>query len=79
MGVSKMTAWSNPKLSRVAISVSGVKLSETVSSVGPGAHERVKGNGFRRNTWKDIKGMGWDDVREVRDYSNAVPHIRSLV
>ena len=28
---------------------------------------------------KDIKGMGRDDVREVRDYSNAVPGIRSLV
>jgi hypothetical protein len=79
MGVSKMTAWSNPKLSRVAISASGVELGETVSSVGPGAHERVKGNGFRGNAWKDIKGMGWDDIRKVRDYSNALPHIRSLV
>jgi hypothetical protein len=28
---------------------------------------------------KDIKGMSGNNVREVRDYSNAVPGVGSLV
>jgi hypothetical protein len=39
----------------------------------------VNGNWFRSNAGKDIKGMSGDDVREVRDYGNAVPGLGSLV
>jgi hypothetical protein len=39
----------------------------------------MKGNRFRGNAGKDIKGMSGDYVREVRDYSNAVPGIGSFV
>jgi hypothetical protein len=50
-----------------------------MSSIGPTVHKGAKGNWFRGNAWKDIKRMSRDDVREVRDYSNAVPGVRSLV
>jgi hypothetical protein len=39
----------------------------------------MKGNGFGGNAGEDIKRMSRDNVREVRDYSNAIPSIRSLV
>jgi len=48
-------------------------------SIWPTAHKGAKGNGFRGNVRKDIKGMSVDDIREVRDYSNAVPGVRSLI
>jgi hypothetical protein len=40
-----------------------------------------KGTNGERNRFdagKDVKGMGRDNVREARDYSNAVPSIRGL-
>jgi hypothetical protein len=50
-----------------------------MSSIGPTAHKGAKGNWFRGNAGEDINGMSGDNVREVRDYSNAVPGVRSLV
>jgi hypothetical protein len=50
-----------------------------MSSIGPTAHKGAKGNWFRGNAGEDIKGMSGDNVREVRDYSNAVPGVGSLV
>jgi hypothetical protein len=55
------------------------ELSKAVSSVWPRAHKGTKGNGFGGNAGEDIKRMSRDNVREVRDYSNAIPSIRSLV
>ena len=43
------------------------------------AHKGAKGNGFRGNMREDIKGVSGDDVGEVRDHSDAVPGIGSLV
>ena len=74
-----MAVRGDPKLSRVTISTSGDELSEAVSSIQLGAHKGAKSNGFGGYAGKDIKRMGRDNVREVRDYSNAVPDIRSLV
>jgi len=68
-----------PELCRVSISASRAELSKVMSRIWPRVHERTKGNRFRGNMGKDIKGMSRDDVREVRDYSNAVSGIRSLV
>ena len=79
MGVSKVPSRGKPELRGVSISATGAELGKAMSSIGPTAHKGAKGNWFRGNTWKDIKGMSWDDVREVRDYSNAVPGIRSLI
>jgi hypothetical protein len=47
--------------------------------VQPGVHKGVKGNGFGGNAGENIKGVSRDNIREVRDYSNAVPGIGSLV
>ena len=50
-----------------------------MSSIGPTAHKGAKGNWFRGNAGEDIKGMSRNNVREVRDHSNAVPGVGSLV
>jgi len=74
-----MAPRSEPEFCVVAISTTGVELSEVVSSIQPRAHKGAEGNGFRGNVGKDIKGMSGNDVREVRDYGNAVPGIGGLV
>jgi hypothetical protein len=68
-----------PELCGVSISASGAEVGKVMSSIGPTVHKGAKGNWFGGDAWKDIKGMSGDNVREVRDYSNAVPGIRSLV
>ena len=50
-----------------------------MGSIRPGAHKGAKSNRFRGNAGKDIKGVGGNNIREVRDYGNAVPGIRSLI
>jgi hypothetical protein len=77
--MSEMAPRGKPKLCGVSISVLRAELSKAVSSVRPGAHKGAKGNRFRGNARKDIKGMSGNNVREVGDYSNAVPGIGSLV
>jgi len=74
-----MPSRGRPELCGVSISASGMEVGKAMSSIWPTAHKGAKGNGFRGNTRKDIKGMSSDDVGEVRDYANAVPGIRSLV
>jgi hypothetical protein len=77
--VSKVPSRGKPELCGISISAPGVELGKPMSSVGPTVHKGTNGNWFRGNAWKDVKRMGRDDVREVRDYSNAVPGIRGLV
>jgi hypothetical protein len=77
--VSEVAPRGKPKLCKVSVSASRAELSKVVSSVWPGAHKRAKGNRFRGNAGKDIKGVSGDNIREVRDYSNAVLGIGSLV
>jgi hypothetical protein len=79
VSVSKVPSRGEPWLCVIPVSVAGAEFSETVSSIWPRAHKGVKAKGFRGDTRKDIKRVGGDDVREVRDHSNAVPGIRSLV
>jgi hypothetical protein len=79
MCVSEVPSRGKPELCGVSVSASRTELGKTMSSVRPAMHQGADGNGFRGNTGKDIKGMGRDDIREVRDYSNAVPGIGSLV
>ena len=79
MGVSKMPSRGKPELCRVSISASEAEVGEAMSSIGPTAHKGAKGNWIRGNAWKDIQRMSRDDVRKVRDYSNAVLGVRSLV
>jgi hypothetical protein len=77
--VSEMTLRGNPELSRVAVSTAGMELSKVVSSIGPQVHKGAKGKGFRGNIGKNVQRMSGNNVREVRDHSNAVPGIRNLI
>jgi hypothetical protein len=79
MGVSKMAPRGEEEFHIVSIGASRMELCEAMGSIWPGAHEGAKGNGFGGNAREDIKGMSGDNVREVRDYSNAVPGIGSLI
>jgi hypothetical protein len=77
--MSKVAPRGEKELCVVSVSASRMELSKTMGSIWPTAHEGAKGNGFRGNTGEDIKRVGGDDVREVRDHSNAVPGIGNLV
>jgi len=77
--MSEVALRSEEEFCVISISASRTELSKAVGSIWPTADERAKGNGFRGNTGKDIKGVGRDDVREVRDYGNAVPGVGSLI
>jgi hypothetical protein len=79
MGVGEVVARGEEELCVVSVSASRTELSKVVGSIWPTVHERAKGDGFGGNAGKDIKGMGGDNVREVRDYGNAVPGIGSLI
>jgi hypothetical protein len=79
MAVSKVASRSEPKLCGISVGTSRAKLSKAMGGIGPRMHKGTHSHGFRSDTGKDIKGMGRDNVREVRDYSNAVPGIRSIV
>ena len=74
-----MATRGKPELSEVIVTTSGIELGEAMGSIWPTAHEGVKGNGFGGNSREDIKGVSGNDVGEVRDHSNAVPGIRSIV
>jgi hypothetical protein len=65
MGMSEVAPRGKPKLCGVSISASRAELSKAVSSVRPGAHKGAKGNRFRGNAGKDIKGMSRNNIREV--------------
>jgi hypothetical protein len=79
MGMSKMAPRSKPEFCVIAIGMSGVELSEAMSSIWPRAHEGAKGNWFGGNAGEDVKGMSRNNVREVGDHGNAVPGVGSLV
>ena len=77
--MSEVASRGEPELCAIPVSTSRMELRKAVSSIWPAAHKGAESNGFRGNTGKDIKGMSGDNVREVRDYGNAVPGIGSLV
>jgi len=79
VGMSKMASRSKPELCGVSVSLSRVEFSKAMSSVWPGAYKRAKGNGFGDDAGQDIKRVSGDNVREVRDYGNAVPGVGSLI
>ena len=56
-----------------------MELGKVMSSVWPMTHKGADGDGFGDNMGKGIKGMSGDNVRKVRDYSNAVPGIGGLI
>jgi hypothetical protein len=56
-----------------------VELGKTIGSIWPGPHKGAKGNGFRGNVGENVKGVSRNGIGELRDHSNAVPSIRSLI
>jgi hypothetical protein len=79
MGVSKMPSRGEKEFCVVSVSSSGDKLSKAMSSIWPMAHEGADSNRFGGDVREDIKGVGGNYVREVRDDSDAVLGIRSFV
>jgi hypothetical protein len=79
MSMSEMTPRGNPKFGRIAISISEMELGKAVSRIGPRMHKGVKGKGFGGNMGENIKRMSGNGVGKVRDDSNTVPGIWSLV
>jgi hypothetical protein len=77
--MSEMTPRGNPELGRVTVSTSGMELSKVMSSIGPRAHKGVKGKGFGGNVGENIERMSGNGVGKVRDDSNTVSGIWSLV
>ena len=77
--MSEVAPRGKPELCRVSLSTSGVELSKAVGSIWPGVHKGVKGNGFRGNVGENVKRVSGNSIRELRDHSDAVPGIRSLV
>ena len=77
--MGKMATRGDPEFGRIAVSMPGVELGKAVSSIQPRAHKGAKGNGFRGNMGENIKGVSGDGIGEVRDDSNAIPSIRSLI
>ena len=77
--MGKVASRSEPEFCIISISTLGVELSEAMGSIGPRTHERAQSNRFRGNAGENIKGMGRDNVREVRDHSNAVPGIGGII
>jgi hypothetical protein len=58
----------------------------SVSKMGPRGNPKcggiiinMLGAELGGNTGENIKRVSWNNVREARDYSNAVPGIRSIV
>ena len=77
--MSEVASRGEPELCAIPVSTSRVELRKAVSSIWPATHKGMEGNGFGGNMREDIKGMSRNDVWEVRDHSNAVPGVGSLV
>jgi hypothetical protein len=77
--MGEMATRGDPEFGRVGVSSSGAELSKVISSIWPRAHKGAKGNGFGGNTGENIKRVSRDGIGEVRDDSNAIPSIRSLI
>ena len=55
----------------ISIRAMWVKGGEVVCIVRPRSHKASKAKGFRGNMWKNIQGVSWDNIRELRDYSRG--------
>jgi hypothetical protein len=51
----------------VSICMMRMKGGEAVCIIRPRSHKASKAKGFRGNMWEIIEGVGWNDIRELRD------------
>jgi hypothetical protein len=77
--MSEVSLRSDPQCHRISVSISRMEFSKAMRGVGLRVHKGAHSHRFRSNLGENIKGMGRNDVREVRDHSNAVSGIRSIV
>jgi hypothetical protein len=78
MSVSEMRVRRKLKLGVIAVSAKGAELGKTMRGIRWGTQQGSKTERFWFDTGEDIKGVSGDDVREARDYSNAVPGVRRV-
>jgi hypothetical protein len=53
----------------ISICMVWAKGNKAVGIVGPRSHKATKGKGFRGNAWKNVKGVSWHNVGELRHNS----------
>jgi hypothetical protein len=51
----------------ISICMMWMEKGETMCIIWPRSHKASKAKGLRGNMWKDVKGVGWNDIREFRD------------
>jgi len=71
MCMGHMGAGCQAELPIVSICMMWMKGGEMVCIIRPRSHKATKVKGLRGNTWKNIKGVGWNDIRELRDDSRG--------
>ena len=52
--MSKVAPWGNPELGGIPVSMLGMEFYKAISGIGPRAHKRAKGEGFRGNIGKNV-------------------------
>ena len=71
MHVSHMRMSCEAELSILSICSIWMELGKVMAIVGPGLQKAIQAERFRGNMWKNIKGMGRDNIRELRDDSRG--------
>jgi hypothetical protein len=67
MHMGHMGAGCQVELPIVTICMIRMKGGEAVHIIRPRSHKASKAKGLRGNTWENIKGVGWNDIGELRD------------
>jgi hypothetical protein len=57
------------KLLIVSICMVWAKGGKVMCIIGPRSHKALKAERFRGNAWKNIKQMGWNNIRKLRHHS----------
>jgi hypothetical protein len=78
IGIGLVRARYRLELYKITISMKGMELSKAMRSVWPRMYKRVKRERLGGNTGEDIKRVSRNNVREARDYSDAVLGIGGL-
>jgi len=67
MHMGHMRAGCQAELPIISICTIWTKGGKVVCIIRPRSHKASKAKGLRDNVWKNIKGMGWNNIRELRD------------
>jgi len=67
MCVSHVRAGCKVELPVISICSIRTETGEAMATVRPRPHKAIQAKRFQGNAWKNIKGMGCNDIREFRD------------